>query len=109
MHNGYDDFVCCNKVEFKDHFSELDYDSLKFRVNCESLQGNCSACQTTSSFNVEVKSDNLTFEYSVARCNLCGKVSGFYHHWNRSMPNKLSVVKYSVNIKITNGSVIVKY
>ena len=88
MHNGGEDFVCCGKVEFKDYFSDLDHDSLKFCGNCEALQGNCSACQTTSSFKIEVKTDNLTFEYSIARCNLCGEVSGFYHHWNRSRPTK---------------------
>ena len=88
MHSDSDDLKCCRKVKYEDYYSDLEHNSLKFCRNCQTLLGNCSVCHTDSRFEIEVKTDNLTYEYSVAICNLCSEVSGFYHHWTNSKTRK---------------------
>ena len=77
---------CCVNSDFKDYFSDLDHSPLKFCENCEKLTGKCSKCSKDSTFSLEIKTDKISFEYSVAVCDLCNEVSGFYHHWNKSRP-----------------------
>jgi len=81
-----DDMECCGKVVIRDYFSDLDHIPLKFCENCKRLSGKCSKCSKDSTFNLEIKTDKITFEYSVAVCHSCNEVSGFYHHWNKSRP-----------------------
>ena len=79
-----DDMVCCGKMVIQDYLSDLDHITLRFCENCERLSGKCSKCYKNSTFSLEIKTDKITFEYSVAICDLCNEVSGFYHHWNKS-------------------------
>jgi len=82
------DFDCCQDSDFEDYYSDLDHNPLKFCKNCKTLIGNCSSCSKDSTYAIEIKTDNLTFEYSIAICKLCNEVSGFYHHWTKSMGRK---------------------
>ena len=84
MFGSNDDMECCEKMVIEDYFSDLDDTPLKFCKNCERLTGKCSKCSKDSTFSLEIKTDKITFEYSVAVCDLCDEVSGFYHHWNKS-------------------------
>ena len=77
---------CCENIKLDDYYSGLNHIPLKFCENCEIITGKCSKCSKYSTFNLQIKTDTITFEYSVAICDLCNEVSGFYHHWNKSRP-----------------------
>ena len=77
MYGSNDDMECCGKMVIQDYFSDLDHSPLKFCENCERLTGKCSKCSKDSTFCLEIKTDKITFEYSVAVCDLCDESQDF--------------------------------